>query len=66
MHYPSKSELMKNYTTSVLVFLVLATTLSSCELVGDIFKAGFYAAFIVIAIVVALVIWIFSRFRRRR
>jgi membrane protein implicated in regulation of membrane protease activity len=57
---------MKNYTTSALVFLVLATTLSSCELVGDIFKAGFYAAFIVIAIVVALVIWILSRFRRRR
>jgi membrane protein implicated in regulation of membrane protease activity len=57
---------MKNYTTSALVFLVLATTLSSCELVGDIFKAGFYAAFILIAIVVALVIWIFSRFRRRR
>lgn len=56
---------MKNYTTSALMFLALAMTLSSCELVGDIFKAGFYAAFIVIAIVVALVIWLISRFRRR-
>jgi membrane protein implicated in regulation of membrane protease activity len=57
---------MKKYTTSALVFVVLATTLSSCDLVSGIFKAGFYAAFIVIAIVVALLIWVVSRFRRRR
>jgi lipopolysaccharide export LptBFGC system permease protein LptF len=66
LHNNYKSELMKNYTTLALVFLVLATTLSSCDLVGGIFKAGVYTTLIVIAIVVALVIWLLSRFRRRR
>jgi len=55
---------MKNYL--FLALLVLATTLSSCELVGDIFQAGFYTALILIVILVVIVIWIISRFRRRR
>ncbi|HUR10867.1 MAG TPA: hypothetical protein VM012_05835 [Flavitalea sp.] len=47
---------------SLLVSLLIS--LSSCEVVGGIFKAGVWTGFIVIVIVVALVIWLISRFRR--
>jgi hypothetical protein len=55
---------MKQFSYFLLLALALSTTLTSCELVGDIFKAGFYTAFIVIIIVVGLIIWLISRFRR--
>ena len=51
---------MKKYTPLALVAL-LATTLSSCELVEGIFKAGFWTAIIVVVIVLALIIWIISK-----
>lgn len=47
-----------------LVLALLAASLSSCELVGDIFQAGIWTGLILVAIVIALVIWIISRFRR--
>ncbi len=50
-----------------LNYLVLAlalASLSSCELVGNIFEAGVWTGLILVAIVVALVIWLITRFRR--
>jgi len=55
---------MKQFNYLLLTALVMSMTLSSCEVVGGIFKAGFYTAFIVIIIVVALIIWLVTRFRR--
>ena len=51
--------------TSLLTVLLAVSLLSSCELVGDIFKAGAYTAIIGIVIVVALVLWLLSKFRSR-
>jgi hypothetical protein len=48
-----------------LTAIFLITFLSSCELVGDIFQAGAYTAIIVIVIIIALVLWLFSKFRGR-
>lgn len=39
-------------------------TLSSCELIGGIFKAGFWTAIILIVLVVALILWLVNRGRR--
>ena len=47
-----------------VLFVLLAVTMSSCELIGDIFKAGMWTALIIIFLIVALVGWLFSRFRR--
>ena len=49
----------------LLAFLLalVVTSLSSCELIGDIFKAGFYSAFILIFIVVFLILFLIRRFR---
>ena len=45
--------------------MLLMTTLSSCELIGDIFKGGMYFGIILVVVVVALVIWLISKIGRR-
>ena len=59
-----EKEIMKQFSNLFLVALALSTTLTSCELAGDIFKAGAYTAVIGIVLVVILIIWLVSRFRR--
>lgn len=46
-----------------LCFFALAMTLSSCQVVGGIFKAGFWTAIIIIVIVVAIILWLVGRGR---
>ncbi len=48
-----------------LAFLLalMMTTLTSCDAIASIFKAGFYSAFILIAIVVLLILFVVRRFR---
>jgi len=50
-----------------LNFVILAlmmASLSSCELIGDIFKAGVWAGLLLVAAIIAIVIWIISRFMK--
>lgn len=46
---------------SIALIAFLCTTLSSCELVEGIFKAGVWSGIIIVVIVVALLIWILSK-----
>ena len=47
-----------------MVMLVLLTfTLSSCEVIGDIFEAGMWTALIIIIIIVLIIVWIFRKIR---
>ncbi len=48
-----------------LVALFAVTLLSSCELAGDIFKAGAYTGIFIVVIIIALIIWLLSKFRGR-
>ena len=51
---------MKKFTfLSLAVFALM--TLTSCDAIGTIFKAGMWWAFILIAGVIGLIIWLFSR-----
>jgi hypothetical protein len=52
----------RSYTWMLLIVVMLA--FSSCEAIGDIFQAGMTVGIIVVVIVVALIIWLVSRFRR--
>lgn len=52
---------MKHNASIWLLVLGLAMTLSSCDLIGGIFKAGFWTAIIIIVIVVALILWLVGR-----
>lgn len=48
-----------------MTLLVLLTfTMSSCELVGDIFEAGMWVMLIIIVLVVVLIGWLVRKFRR--
>lgn len=55
--------LMRKLYSLTAIFVI--TLLSSCELIGDIFKAGAYTGIIIVVIIVALIIWLFSKFRSR-
>jgi hypothetical protein len=55
---------MKKLSAIWISALALVFTLSSCEVIGGIFKAGFWTAIILIVIVVALILWLVSRGRR--
>ena len=47
-----------------VILALLMFSLSPCELIGDIFKAGVWAGLLLVPVVIALVIWIISRFRK--
>lgn len=55
---------MKQYSYLWLSALALATLFSSCQVVGGIFKAGFWTAIIIVVIVVILILWLVGRSRR--
>lgn len=64
--YPISSPLnnttMKNLPISqLLIFAVLALTLTGCELVGDIFEAGIWVGVIGVVLVVVLIFWIIRK-----
>ncbi|MES2279581.1 MAG: lipoprotein [Bacteroidota bacterium] len=48
---------------NILFFALVVATLSSCQVIGGIFKAGFAVGIIAVLIVVFLVIWLVSAFR---
>ncbi|WP_165825422.1 hypothetical protein [Pedobacter yonginense] len=45
----------------LVLIAFLCSTLSSCELIGGIFKAGVWVGVIVVVVVVALLIWILAK-----
>lgn len=54
---------MKKFT--YLLFAMMAVLMSSCEVIGGIFKAGVWTGIIIVAIVVGLVIFLISRSSRK-
>ena len=56
---------MKQINSIWFLALALMISLSSCEVVGGIFKAGFWTAIILVVLVVVLILWLFNRGRRR-
>ncbi|TCJ13411.1 phosphatidate cytidylyltransferase [Flaviaesturariibacter flavus] len=47
-----------------MALFFLASTFASCQVVGGIFKAGFWTAIILIVLVVGLILWLVGRGRR--
>lgn len=50
---------MKKY--SLLPLLAILLSLSSCQVIGDIFKAGVWSGVILVVIVVGLIIFILAK-----
>lgn len=55
---------MKQLSGIWLFIVAMAMTFSSCEVVGGIFKAGFYTAIILIVLVIVIILWLVRRGRR--
>ncbi len=51
--------IMKNLLIVFLFFMI--TTLSSCSVIGDIFKAGVWVGVLAVVIIVGLIIYFISR-----
>jgi hypothetical protein len=49
---------------SYLGLALLISSMTSCEVVGGIFKAGVWTGLILVAVVIAIVIFIITRFRK--
>jgi len=48
-----------------LLLILIAFLFSGCEVVGGIFKAGMWFAFIIVGIILALIIYFVSKARRK-
>jgi hypothetical protein len=50
---------------SVMSFILLMLTLTSCEVIGDIFSAGVYTGVFIVVLVIAVVIFIVIKLGKR-
>jgi TRAP-type C4-dicarboxylate transport system permease large subunit len=55
---------MKNILYPVLFFIIISLT--GCELVGDIFKAGVWVGVLVVVAIVGLIIYLISKVSGRK
>jgi hypothetical protein len=55
---------MKNILSVTALLVSIAVLFSSCQAIGDIFKAGMWVGVIVVVIIVALVLWLIGKARK--
>ena len=53
-------------TATVALVAALALFSSGCEVIGDIFQAGFVVGIIVVVLLIAVIGWLISKARGRR
>ncbi|WP_264538273.1 hypothetical protein [Flavobacterium sp. N1736] len=56
--------MQKNITRLLMVFVILFS-FTSCEVIGDIFQAGMGVGIFIVIFVIAIIIWIFTRFFKK-
>ncbi len=61
----NKINIMKKSNGILLAFLfAIITTLSSCEAIGGIFKAGIWVGVVVVVLIVGIILWIISKAKK--
>ncbi len=55
---------MKSFILRTMLLLMVLFSITSCELVGDIFQAGVGVGIFLVILVVVLIIWLMRKFRR--
>ena len=56
---------MKRNNTLVFALLALISfTASSCEVIGDIFKAGVWVGILLVVLVVGIIFWLINKARK--
>jgi hypothetical protein len=59
-----KNKLSLAHFSSLLAFFLFFLT--SCEIIGDIFKAGVWVGIIIVVGIIALVIWLIAKLGGRK
>lgn len=54
----------KNLQPIMFMFLLISMTLTGCELIGDIFKAGVWVGILLVVVIIALVLWLIAKAKR--
>ncbi len=49
----------------IFAVLLALPLLSSCDAIAGIFKAGMWTGFIIVAIVIAIIVWIFAKISKK-
>ncbi len=57
---------MKKITSFFIAAFVIMVTFSSCQLIGDIFKAGIWTGVLIVAAVVGVIIYLISSIGKRK
>ena len=57
--------MQKSNYLALTLLLMITVSMSSCEVIGGIFEAGIWTVLIVVVIVIAIILWLVSRFRRK-
>ena len=52
---------MKKNGLLLALLVLLVTTLSSCQAIADIFKAGVWVGIIIVVVVVAIILWLVGK-----
>lgn len=55
---------MKKHFLLPIFFILLVTTLSGCEIIGDIFEAGVWVGVLVVVAIIGVIIWLIGRARK--
>jgi hypothetical protein len=55
---------MKFYNLFLIILISLLTTFTGCEIIGGIFKAGFWVGIIVVVLLILIVVWLVNRMRK--
>ena len=55
---------IRNFSAMFATLLLLAVSLSGCEVIGGIFKAGMWTGVIIIVAVVALILFLIGKTRK--
>jgi hypothetical protein len=57
---------MKNQTFLIVLLFSILATLSGCEIIGGIFKAGMGVGIFIVVIVIAILVFIISKMRSNK
>lgn len=52
---------MQNKITRLLMVFVILFSFTSCEVIGDIFKAGMGFGIFIVIFIIVIIIWIFAK-----
>ncbi len=54
----------KNKGILLASILLMLTTLSSCQAIGDIFKAGVWVGVIIVAVIIGVILWLVGKAKK--